>query len=46
VIIGYHQVNNFSAISLRQQFTFRRDYENVHFVLEQHANCTVTAVCR
>ena len=44
-MIVYHQENNLSAISLQQQFTFRRDYENVHIVLDQHANCTVAAIC-
>jgi hypothetical protein len=36
VIIVFHQMNNFSAISWRDQVTFRRDDDVILFVLDQH----------
>ena len=31
------QEDNFSAISWHEQVTFRRDDDDVHFILDQHA---------
>ena len=36
VIIVFHQMNNFSAISWWDQVTFRRDDDVILFVLDQH----------
>ena len=37
VIVAYRQMINVLAISWREQFTFRRDDDDVRFVLDQHA---------
>ena len=36
VIIVFHQMSNFSAISRREQATFRRDDDVILFALDQH----------
>jgi hypothetical protein len=36
VIVAYRQMINVLAISWREQFTFRRDDDDVRFVLDQH----------
>jgi hypothetical protein len=37
VIVVYWQVDNFSALSWREQVTFQWNDDDVHFVLDQHA---------
>ena len=37
VIVVYRQFSNFSAISWREQVNFQWDDDEVHFVLDKHA---------
>ena len=37
MIVVQHQLSNFSAISWREQVIFQWDDDEVHFVLDQHA---------